>query len=184
MTDNEIVKALEICANEETDLCTDCPCLVDDCCTGYHYRENFVTMVLDLINRQKAELDGQDVEIMRLKHEIERLQQLQKPTGAGGFKVENGKVVYYSDMLNGYRHEYKDLDEIVKELNLYMHTDYKNIELISHYKGKLQTTKAEAIKEFAGRLKEKKTNIEVMRMPFLNRDIDNLVKEMVGDNDV
>ena len=182
MTDAEIIKALEWC----TDTIPPChACKYDeDTYTSDECMGELMKDALDLINRQKAELDGQDVEIMRLKHEIERLQQLQKPTGAGGFKVENGKVVYYSDMLNGYRHEYKDLDEIVKELNLYMHTDYKNIELISHYKGKLQTTKAEAIKEFAGRLKEKKTNIEVMRMPFLNRDIDNLVKEMVGDNDV
>ena len=50
---------------------------------------------------------------------------------------------YSSCMLNGYRHEYKDLEEIVKELNLYMHTDYKNIELISHYKHKAQTAKTD-----------------------------------------
>lgn len=57
LTDSEIVKALEICANEETDLCTDYPCLVDDCCTGYHYREDFVTTVLDLIKRKDAEIE-------------------------------------------------------------------------------------------------------------------------------
>ena len=123
--------------------------------------------------------------------EIERLQKLQKPTGAGGFRIENGKVIYYSDMLNGYRHEFKDLDEIVKELNLYMHTDYKNIELITHYKNKAETAKAEAIKELAERLKEGEvymrvefpdTNLGTMAYVVLSDDIDNLVKEMAGDD--
>ena len=119
---------------------------------------------LDLINRQKAE--------------IERLHKLQKPTGAGGFKVENGKVVFYSDMLNGYRHEYKDLDEVVKELNLYMHTDYKNIELISHYQHKAKNSKYEAINEFAERLKEKATTHYDWSDYVDVEYIDNLVKEM------
>lgn len=34
------------------------------------------------------------------------------------------------------------------------------------------------IKEFAERLKEIKANLETLRMPLLNMDIDNLVKEM------
>ena len=41
------------------------------------YELNAVIDALDLINRQKAE--------------IERLQKLQKPTETSGFKVENGK---------------------------------------------------------------------------------------------
>ena len=130
-------------------------------------KDNKIAELTELLNRQKAE--------------IERLNKLQKPTGAGGFKVENGKIVFYSDMLNGYRHEYKDLDEIAKELNLYMHTDYKNLELISHHQHKAQTAKTDAIKEFAERLKEMKHNKQILRLPLLDLDIDNLVKEMVGD---
>ena len=121
------------------------------------FRTDVYGKVLDLINRQKTE--------------IERLQKLQNPTGAGGFKVENGKVVYYSDVLNGYRHEYKDLYEIVKELNLYMQTDYKNLELISHYQHKAQTAKAEAIKEFAEKLKE--------YYPSIDRGIDYTAEEVL-----
>ena len=45
----------------------------------------------------------------------------------------------------------------------------------------MKVLKKKAIKEFAERLKEKKINIEIMRLPLLDRDIDNLVKEMVGD---
>ena len=124
----------------------------------------FLGDILDLINRQKAE--------------IETLNSRKKPTVTGGYKIENGKVIFYSDMLNGYRHEYKDLEEIVKELNLYMHTDYKNIELISHYKHKAQTDKTEAIKEFAGRLKSAEYYTETGVYCLDDDDIDNLVKEM------
>lgn len=80
--------------------------------------------------------------------EIERLQKLQKPTETSGYKIENGKVVFYSNMLNGYRHEYANLDEVVKDLNLMLHNGYTSDEVISHYKGKLQTAKSEAYREF------------------------------------
>lgn len=127
-----------------------------------------VTDIIDTLNRQKAE--------------IERLQKLQKPTGAGGYKVENGKVVFYSDMLNGYRHEYKDIEEIVRELNLYMHTDHKNIELISYYKHKEKTAKTEAIKEFIEKFKAYIPSIDGdTTMDCVERAIKQAKKEMVGD---
>ena len=46
----------------------------------------------------------------------------------------------------------------------------------------LQTAKTEAIKEFAERLKEKAPNITEERFHILRNEIDNLVKEMVGDD--
>ena len=52
------------------------------------------------------------------------------------------------------------------------------VNILKVMKENISQTKSEAIKEFAERLKEKKLNIEIMRMPFLDRDIDNLVKEM------
>ena len=168
MTDNEIIKALECCTSHRGyEACIGgCPFHEQELCLKD--ADAVLTHSLDLINRQQAE--------------IERLQKLQKPTGAGGFKVENGKVVFYSDMLNGYRHEYKDLDEIVKELNLYMHTDYKNLELISHYQHKAQTAKTEAIKEFAERLKEKSWQGMWETIQHVDvDDIDNLVKEMTEE---
>ena len=114
----------------------------------------------------------------KMKKELDRLQKLQKPTGAGGYRIENGKVIFYSNMLNGYRHEYINLEEIVSELNLYMHTDYKNIELISHYQHKTQTAKAEAIKEFAERLKNRAINNDDGCGFVIIEQIDNLVKEL------
>ena len=119
-----------------------------------------------------------------MKKELDRLHKLQKPTETSGYRIENGKVIFYTDILNGYRREYKDLEEIVKELNLYMHTDYKNIELISHYQHKAQTAKAEAIKEFAERLKKEfkpEINYGVVAncaIKLFRNTIDYLVKEM------
>ena len=162
MTDAEIIKALECHIGYTAKRCPNCAYTVYgcDCLEKLHHS------LYDLIKRQKAE--------------IERLQKLQKPTGAGGFKIENGKVIFYSDMLNGYRHEYKDLEEIVKELNLYMHTDERSMELISHYKHKAQTAKTEAIKEFWEKAKNTR---EYRTCPYVYiSDGNNLVKEMTeGD---
>ena len=159
LTDAEIEKALECCISDVAH-CFECPYNDNAECNFILIRNSF-----NYINRLKAE--------------NERFRKLQKPTGAGGYKIENGKVIYYTDILNGYRHEYKDLEEIVKELNLYMHTDYKNIELISHYQHKAQTAKAEAIKEFAERLKEKSEYYSDLPFKTVHvEDIDNLVKEM------
>lgn len=47
----------------------------------------------------------------------------------------------------------------------------------------IKKAKAEAIKEFAERLKEKWRVAQVGRLFNLHKEIDNLVKEMVGDGD-
>ncbi len=121
--------------------------------------------VLDLINRQKAEIDDlkrdtipkleeslkrankygleADRENEKLKAEIERIEKIQKPTETSGFHIKNGNIVFYTNILNGYRYEYKSLDEVVKELNLMLHQNYSSDEIISHYKGKLESAKAE-----------------------------------------
>ena len=180
MTDEQNIKALECCVRSTSR--NDCEKLHCPACKefGCYYMD-----ISDRDDSYEALVEGLGktalVLINRQKAEIERLQKLQNPTGAGGFKVENGKVVYYSDVLNGYRHEYKDLDEIVKELNLYMHTDYKNLELISHYQHKAQTAKSEAIKEFAERLKEKRAGWGYPMFVLEIDAIDNLVKEMGGE---
>ena len=62
MTDNEIIKALELCATLDSRNCKKCPCR--EIC-----KENDGTLtklILDLINRQKAEIE-------RLKKNIDGL---------------------------------------------------------------------------------------------------------------
>ena len=46
--------------------------------------------------------------------EIEKFTKRQKPTGASGYKIENGKVVFFTNMLGGYREEKEKLEEVVK----------------------------------------------------------------------
>ncbi|MBQ8893388.1 MAG: hypothetical protein IJ043_03155 [Clostridia bacterium] len=125
MTDNEIVKALECCANNPNDcICTESKCpLFGQKCIDILSKD-----ALDLINRQKAEIE-------RLKSGCKKL---------------------------------------VEKQNLYK----ENIQATREYQ--IEQAKAEAIKEFAERLKKEAffdTGWCVMPVDC----IDNLVKEMVGD---
>lgn len=52
MTDNEIMKALECCKDAD---CLNCPRLAEELCFGLG--SNLVSCVLDLINRQKEEIE-------------------------------------------------------------------------------------------------------------------------------
>ena len=118
MTDEQIIKALECCVNwGGTTSCADCPFHNTGC---LHF--NKLKEVLDLIDRQKAEIE-------RLDKEVDRLSQ----------------VVLYNDG--------------VTEM-------------------KVEEAKAEAVKEFAERLK-----VECSGNPYLDDDviqhyIDNILKEM------
>ena len=134
-----------------------------------------------------------------MKKELDRLHKLQNPTKTSGYRLENGKVVFYTNILNGYRHEYVNLEEVVKELNLQLRGAYRNDEVLSHYKGKLRTAKSEAIKEFAERVKpmmfgyydclkesaegrpyKGDTLMDYEVVDMIEDCIDNLVKEMAG----
>lgn len=68
MTDNEIVKALKLCITQDGSIpCYDCPCWCDDKqkCVGLNYAE-----ILDLINRQKAEIERLEIENMLTLNEL------------------------------------------------------------------------------------------------------------------
>ena len=111
MTDNEIVKTLECCAEDK---CRECPLLNDDCGEVILCKN-----ALDLINRQKAEIERLEKDRASL---IEHLKKSRKQT---------------------------------------------------------KTAKAEAIKEFAERVKV------VVKFNYIvwDEQIDYIVKEMVGDAD-
>ena len=56
MTDAEIIKALECCTKGNTsDVCVDCPLITTDMCTDVE--NGLMKLALDLINRQKAEIE-------------------------------------------------------------------------------------------------------------------------------
>jgi FtsZ-binding cell division protein ZapB len=128
MTDNDIIKALEFCADSRD---TDKHCLKCPYCNESYCLDKMMADALDLINRQKAE-----IERLKEKHKL---------------AVEE------------------------REANVKGFTE------------SLKTVKAEAIKEFAERLKEKGMPVtggrgfEGVYVMCSNIVIDNLVKEMVGD---
>ena len=166
MTDNEIKKALE-CCKVEFENCEKCPYGGVDCLT--EKGESLVMRdALDLINRQQAE--------------IEKFTKRQKPTGASGYKIENGKVVFFTNMLGGCRHEYENLDEVAKTLNELLQECYSKDEIAFALKCKtedLKTAKSEAIKEFAELVKMEFYKDFDELIPSIMADrIDNLVKEM------
>ena len=72
MTDEQIIKALEVCASKEI-RCNECP--FDEGCANYE-----IKYLLDLINRQKAEIEKLNIEFKAMrdsansyKAEVERL---------------------------------------------------------------------------------------------------------------
>ena len=126
-TDEEVIKALEVCSDVTTESCVGCPFLI--CCK----QSSLKKLALDLINRQRAEIaDGNAIQKMC------------------------AEVIARQDK------ELADLREIV-------FTDRTEA---------INNLKAEAIKEFADKLKnELTTGAAVMRVSVLNI-IDYLVKEM------
>ena len=158
MTDKEIIKALECCFVNRS--CTGCSQYGKDCCivqTG--------AKALDLINRQQAKIANLEIELKAMrgaansyKAEVERLQ--------GCVKTE------------------EEVRAIAKE------TIYNQI----------QSIKAEAVKEFAERLIQKDGEMNHIfddcadilvpeeykkgrdeKTKEIRQTIDNLVKEMVGE---
>lgn len=135
--------------------------------------------------------------INQLEAEVERFKKRQKPTETSGYKIENGKVVFFTNILNGYRYEYKDLEEVVKTLNELLKEAYSKDEIAFALKCKtedLKTTKSEAIKEFAEQLyAEIESSDKYIReyddsevQKAYNkglRDALKVLKEMVGDEE-
>ena len=137
MNDNEILKALECCANEQG--CENCP--------ANPHRGNYgfctpplIRAAFDLVTRQRAK--------------IER------------FEKENHEKF----------NKWKILDNRTKQRYAELYEEAKAV------------VRAEAIKEFAERLKEQKyqsSDWSRGEHPFVveESDIDELVQEMVGDED-
>ena len=146
MTDEQIKKALECCGkNVLYENCGDCPYEKDfgkdHICTIKVAKD-----VLDLINRQQADIEDYRRNVKQLTETL---------TGGNGLRIRVDNMIVYAD----------DLEEWLEFCD---------------------KQKAEAIKEFAERLKEK--TYRPNPYPYIEiltkEDIDSLVKEMVGETDV
>lgn len=85
MTDKEIIKALECCENDYH--CCDCPAKHIQFCD-----EQLPTFALDLINRQKAEIERLEKELMKCKLEKEMLYNL-------GTEIKTVAIKEFADRL-------------------------------------------------------------------------------------
>lgn len=72
-----------------------------------------------------------------------------------GVVVKDGKILYVTNILDGYRHEFKNIHEICDELNNNMKKIDRLMELNNHLRFQLEESKKSTVKEFAEKLKEK-----------------------------
>ena len=155
MTDNEIIEALECCRGDYSTDCDNCP--NKKTCDEI----DVVSSAIDLINRQKAEIERLEKEKQDIKD-----------------KYDCQQTVYY-DLSNIIREKCKELNKYpiktVVNNNCEIHSktskDYDNL---------MADIKSEAIKEFAERLKKLKIKPEFPWDDYCvsEGNIDNLVKEM------
>ena len=131
-TDDEIIKALEVCVRNDS--CKECP--INPNHGNYGYCTNLaLTYALYLINRQKAEIE-----------KLEKLDELAERSIEASTAVINDLRSEVA-LLNDANTNLQDLYQAEKSKVL-----KKQEKLIMAYR-KLQTAKSEAIKEFAERLK-------------------------------
>ena len=138
MTDEQIIKAFEICMGNG--LCKECPYSKEIACIRRREKD-----AVDLMKRQRADGRVMRDEISKLQTKIESLEDVARSRG-----IEISELTY-------------DLELLKQEKSV---------------------VKAEAIKEFAERLKKKKAQIYFddgsQRVIYLC-EIDNLSREMVGE---
>lgn len=183
MTDNEVIKALECCMNEESKLFNCVGCAFMECKMGQKRECTYYMLksALDLINRQKSDLIKKDKELLealknsavnktkvidyekeinRLKSELfEKTEQLETAK-ADIKKLTSGKCVYLSD------------DET---------TEYCVEGPCPIYKTEAEI-KAEAYKEFVERLEERASKGFWETDSYIGLEqINDILKELVGD---
>lgn len=92
-----------------------------------------------------------------------------------GFVVKDGNILYVTNILDGYRHEFKDIHEICGELNNNMKKIDRLMELNNHLRFQLEECKKLTVKEFAEKLKEKLKEFDDRWITY--KKIDELLKE-------
>ena len=165
-TDDEVIKALECCAEKG---CTNCPLKSELKC-----HRKLMKNVHALFNRQKAELDDlKRDDLPRCKDALRRANEI-------GMAVdkENQELRAEIERLTAERDEARQ-DCAVAERNHQLAVAEREAN-VKGFTENLKTAKAEAIKEFAKRLKVKVGSIPQYHFNLLQveDDINALVKEM------
>ena len=170
LTDEEIVKALECCINSEGCDCGNCSYNNNDDCQHRSGED-----LLDLIHRLQDEIERltekasyrkipegavvlTEKEYKRYER-IEKIIKLAKMEKAIGYEVKNGKLYYFTNMLEGFEYEFKDLQEICDTANHYNEEFFGLQQRLDFWKGKAEETRKETAEKFAERLKAKYAEI-------------------------
>ena len=177
MENKEIIKALECCKMPVgSGSCNDCPfdyqrekrlTSTDESCTTLMF-----DYALDLINRQQAEIENYSNNTKTMSDSIYKMQKLIESQKAEIERLKHEREVLIEDI----HHSADQINEQIEEIErLTINMNAFGLGM-KREKERADTIRAEAIKEFAERLKGLK------EMPLItNNDIDNLVKEMVGE---
>ena len=163
MTDNEIIKALECCMDKSIMSCQECPIRME----CHNYETDIKKEALDLINRQKAEIEFLKNELSNIEFLNKELEIDKKDLKAEIERLEKeNQLLLDNHPANTHRNCVIIYNGIIYTKTLY---DYAKF---------LTDVSNEAVKEFALELKR------IPRMWVYKNEIDNLLKEMVGESDV
>lgn len=175
ITDEKIKSSFEVIATTRN--CNECK--IRNCKWGTcNCSQITANAALDLINRQQAEIE-------RLN---EHYKNLAKASVRHAFDTENDRQLLYEyqniflELGYGLR-EVQDLK--LKEIKSWKDRAIWHIKRVDQLGEELKTAKSEAIKEFVERLKSSiyiDTNLLVYECKEVKSLIDDIVKEMVGDN--
>ena len=162
MTDNEIIKALECCMKICKD-CDNCPCINNDYINVYDCKYALLKNALDLITRQQKENKRLGKEVNLVSIQFQDLQERYEEAQAEIERLkECPKCAYEYD------------GEVMEYCVQGPCPNFKTVEQI----------RSEVVKEFAERLKKRiyRGGVHPTVEDEFMCDIDNLVKEMVGEN--
>ena len=200
MTDKEIIKALECCI-KPTNGCENCPYYKKEECFDMAKRD-----ALNLINRQQAEIQALRENIHNRKSRENKLRSKIKSFKATINELQHEREILIEDI----HHSADQINEQIEEIEKQKRNTDVVIENYQNLCDRYIEARAEAIKEFAERLKEEittrivelkatkskyvkenykclsceyiaKIRGEIEFLESLKEFIDNLVKEMVGE---
>ena len=167
MTDADIIKALETHLSNEGE-CSECAYLENvGSCVGIMHKDLY-----DLISRQKAEIEKLRKRVNFVEQANVQLREELKET---------------TEKFNCQQYVYADLSDIIRDKNAEIERLNKEVDRLSqivlYHDGHIADAKSEAIKEFAEWLKTEQSfyDGQETRSYLTEKDLDNLVKEMVGE---
>jgi hypothetical protein len=112
---------------------------------------------------------------------IEKIIKLAKMERANGYEVKNGKLYYFTNMLEGFEYEFKDLQEICDAANHYDEELFGLQQRLDFWKCKAEETRKETAEKFAEMVSKAFIGlncIDIDEWNWCQRKIDEICKEI------